>query len=274
MKKLATTLVMAGAMLLSACGGSNNGGDINIKIGVVGSFNDHWTLVQEMVEGINIELVVFSDFLTPNLALDSGDLDMNSFQNKLFLDNEIATNGYDIEYIGETWIVPLNLFNNTSRISSMADFTDGHTIAIPSDPTNSSRSLRFLDYAGLISLSTADGELASVLDIIPGAGLDINIMEVESGMLASILPDVEAAVINGGNAFTAGLIPSEDSIFLENIESTSADALINIVVVRSEDVEADGERMRAFEQIMSALNSEEMREFVLTEYGGAFIPVW
>lgn len=275
MKKLikllsATLLGISLAITLTACGND----DSVVRIGVTGAFNDHWAIIQELVaeEGITIELVSFSDFLTPNLALNDRNIDLNAFQNRAFLINDVAANNYQIEAIAETWIVPLNIFNNQSRISSLADIRDGHTIAIPSDPVNYARALRLLESAGLIRLNTPPGELASELHIVERI-VNINIMPAESGMLASMLPDLEAAVINGGNAFTAGLNPAHDSIFTEDVFSGDSDGLVNLVVARSEDM-ANPERARIFNIIVDAFRSEEVRQFVLDEYQGAFLPVW
>ena len=265
------TLLFVIAALFGSCGRD----DEVIRVGITGAFNAHWELISRMVaeEGIVLELVSFSDFFTPNRALDEGDLDLNAFQHKMFLANEIANQGYAIEYIAETFIVPLNIFNNKNRISSIEDLQDGHTIAIPGDPTNRGRSLRLLETAGLIELETPPGENASVLDITV-FHVEINILEAESGMLAQILPDVEAAIINGGNAFTAGLNPALDSIFTEEITGDFRNDLTNVIAARSADMVENGERARKFRIIAAAFQSDEVRQFILEEYGGAFIPVW
>jgi len=272
MKKfLLLGLLVALALTLAAC--RDNDSTV-IRIGVTGAFNDHWTIIQELIaeEGITIQLVTFTDFMTPNIALSDGNIDLNAFQNRSFLNNEIAANNFQIQSIAETWIVPLNIFNNHSRISSLEDLRDGHTIAVPSDPVNHARALRLLESAGLIRLNTPPGELASELHIVERI-VNINIIAAESGMLASMLPDLEAAVINGGNAFTAGLNPAYDSIFTEDVLSGDSDGLINLIVARTADVN-DAERFRIFNIIVNAFQSEEVRRFIEEEYQGAFIPVW
>ena len=246
-----------------------------IRIGLVGAFNVHWDAIQEMVaeEGIALELVFFSDFMTPNLALDGGDIDLNAFQHKLFLANEIEANGYEIVAIGDTFIAPLNIFKNADRISSLEDLQDGHTIAIPSDPTNSGRALRLLEAAGLIVLDAPEGAIPSVLDISERI-VDIHILEAESGMLFNILPDVEAAVINATNALSAGLRPEEDSIFGEDVTGDGVASLTNVIVARIADIEAGGRRAELFDIIVRAHHSERIRQLILDEYQGALIPIW
>ena len=271
MKKLLTSIVLlALVFLLGACGRDEN----VIRVGVTGAFNAHWDLIGEIVaeDGIIIEVVSFSDFSTPNRALNDGDLDLNAFQHKAFLANEIAIHGYEIEYIAETFLVPLNIFNNPARISSLDDLQDGHTIAMPSDPINTGRSLRLLESAGLITLYIPEGETASELNIVE-RHVQIEILPAEAGMLAGILPDIEAAIINGAQAFTAGLSPATDSIFREEITGEFRDGLTNVIAVRTTDLQ-DAERARIFQIIVDAFHSPEVRQFILDEFGGAFIPVW
>ena len=253
----------------------NAANEHTIRVGVVGAFSSHWNLISEMVadQGINIEIVSFSDYFTPNMALSDGELDLNAFQHHAFLANEIAANGYEIEYIAETFVGQLNLFHNKSRISSLEDLQDGHTIGIPGDQVNGDRALRVLESAGLIVLDAPEGGIVSRLDIAEYV-VDINIVEAESGMLAGMLPDMEAAVINGDNAFTAGLNPDYDSIFRENVAQERFKQYTNLVVARSEDVRENGERMRVFRTIVDAFHSDEVRQFILEEYGGVYIPVW
>ena len=257
--------------LTGACGRDEN----VVRVGVVGAFNQQWYLIRDMVaeEGIYLEIIYFSDFTTPNRALDEGDLDINAFQHKSFLANEIATHGYEIEYFAETFLMPLNIFKNSARISSIEDIQDGHTIAMPSDPINTSRSLRLLESAGLISVYVPEGEIASELHITE-RHVDFNIITAEAGMLAGILPDIEAAIINGVQALTAGLFPDTYSIFREEITGEFRDGLTNVIVARSEDMRADGDRARMFRIIASAYNSPEVYEFMWEEFGGVAIPVW
>ena len=278
MKKLiAVLLVVVLVFGLAACGGSGTSdeeGPHVLRVGLVGAFNVHWDTIAEIVaeDNIELELVYFTDFAIPNRALNEGDIDLNAFQHKMFLANDSEANGYELQTIAETFIAPLNLFNNRDRISSLADIQDGHTIAIPSDPTNGGRALRLLENAGLITLNTPEGQIPSILDVTEI--VQINILEAESGMLFNILPDVEAAVITATNALSAGLRPEEDSIFEEDITGSDVSELINIIVARSADVAEGGLRAELFDIIVRAHHSERVRQVILDEYQGALIPVW
>jgi len=266
-------LLIAGLVLsLAACGGGGNGDLTVVRIGVVGEFNDHWDTINELLaeDGIRVELVRFSDFATPNRALSDGDLDLNAFQHKMFLNAEIASQGYEIEYIAETFVVPLNIFSGNDSITSIADIQDGHVIGIPSDPTNGGRSLLVLEAAGLIVLDTPEGEHPTRFDIVEYI-VAIDIVEAEAVLLPALLADVDAAVIGGINAVTAGLRPIEDSIFREDV--TGADHLINVIAVRSADLQ-NAELVAIFDAIVRAHHTEIVRENMLNDFGGAFIPVW
>ena len=273
MKKIFVCIALFAIVALTgACGQEEN----VVRVGVVGAFIQQWYLIRDMVaeEGIYLEIIYFTDFATPNRALNDGDLDINAFQHKSFLANQIETFGFEIEYFAETFLMPLNIFKNTDRISSIADIQDGHTIGMPSDPINTSRSLRLLESAGLISLYyIPEGETANEFHIRE-RHVDINIITAEAGMLAGILPDIEAAIINGVQALTAGLYPDTYSIFREEITGEFREGLTNVIVARSEDMRADGERARMFRIIASAYNSPEVYDFMWEEFGGVAIPVW
>ena len=86
-----------------------------VKVGVCGAQNAQWNAVQKVLDdqdaGIYIELVEFDAYNLPNEALNSGDIDLNAFQHKAYLQNEINANGYDLTVIGDTLIAPLSLYS-------------------------------------------------------------------------------------------------------------------------------------------------------------------
>ena len=259
-------------LALSACGGRDEN---TVRIGLVGTLHYQWYVIRDMVaeEGITLEFVFFTDFTTPNRALHNGDIELNAFQNRIFFDTEIATHGYEITYIAETFVAPLNIFANRSRINSLEEISDGHTIALPSDPTNHGRALRLLEYAGLIVLDPNASGLVTELDIVEFI-VDINLMPMEANMIANILPDVEAGIINNPTAFIAGLRLTTDSIFTENVEGDVGHGLTNIIAVRTADLEAGGRLAEIFEIIARAHQSDEVRQVMLDAYQGALVPVW
>ena len=273
MKKL-TKIILTFALLLglTACGSDSSTSKQSeeqktettvVKVGVVGAYNDQWDTVNELLkdENIQVELVFFNDYATPNRALNDGDIDMNAFQHHAYLDNEVSEYNYD------TLIAPLAIFNNKNKISSIEDFKDGDIIAIPSDATNGGRALKILEEIGLIECDPNAGYLPTVADITK-YNVQIEIRELESAMLASILPDVTAALINGGNAYTAGLSSSEDTIYVETI-GEDIDRLKNCLVVRTADQENE-----VYKKIVEAYQTDEVANTLEEAYKGAFLPAW
>lgn len=273
MKKIIkVALALLVVFSLFAC--SSNGGDTDttiVKVGVVGAYNDQWDKVNEILkdEGIQVELVYFSEYTLPNNALAHNEIDLNAFQHLAYLENEINTFNYDITPIGNTLIAPLGVFNNKNKIDSIDDIKDGDKIAIPSDPTNGGRALKILEEIGLIEIDEQAGLLPTKVDITK-YNVQIDIIEAESGTLASLLPDCTAALINGGNAFTAGLNPTTDTIYVENIdlEAENTKRLINIIVARTSDVDN-----AVYQRIVEVYHSDEVANTIIEAYDGAFIPV-
>lgn len=275
MKKLFSALLCL-SLALGISGCSNGGSDdgvTTVTIGVVGEYNDQFDVMNELLEddGIHIELKKYTDYASVNRALNDGEIDMNAFQHKAYLKNDIETFNYDITSIGDTIIAPLSIYNNKDKISSVDDIKDGDTIYIPSDATNGGRALKLLEAAGLIVCDPDKGYLPTKLDIIEYK-VDINIVEGESATLAKLLPDGVAAVINGGNAFTAGLNPTTDAIFTEDVDPETnpyVSELINIIAVRTEDKDNP-----VYQKVVEAYHTDEVKQVLQDSYDGAFLPAW
>ena len=273
---LASAAVCAG--LLTGCGDDGAGkaaadGMTVVKVGVVGDYNAQWDTINKLLEKdkIQIKLVKFSDYATPNRALADGEIDLNAFQHKAYLANDIARNGYKIEAIGDTILTPLRIFNNKNKLKSIKDVKDGDIFAIPSDLTNGGRALKLLEAAGLIVCDPAKGYVPTKTDITEYK-VKIEIREAESGVLYNILPDVSAALINGGNAYTAGLDAVKDSIFTENTnakENPNVGELYNVIVARSADKDNP-----VYKKVVDAYHTPEVAKTLMDAYKGAFTPVW
>ena len=270
MKKILKAAVLAVAVSLASSADADH---TVVKVGVVGAYNAQWDTVNEILkkDDIEVKLVKYSDYATPNRALNDGDIDLNAFQHKAFLKNDIDRNGYKIESIGDTLITPLCVFNNKDKIKSMDDIKDGDIIAIPSDLTNGGRALKVLESAGLIKVNPDKGYTPTKADITEYVK-KIELREAESGILARILPDVSAALINGGNAFTAHLDPSKDSIYQENLDPTvnkAAAQLVNVIVARSEDKDNP-----VYKKVVDAYHTDAVADTLIEAYKGAFLPAW
>lgn len=277
-KKTIGAFVVATALVgsLVGCGSEKKeaeNGVTTVKVGVVGEYNDQWDTVNQLLEkdNIKVELVKFSDYVAPNRALSDKEIDLNAFQHKAFLKNDCEQKGYSLVAIGDTLIAPLCIYNNKDKISSIDDIKDGDVIAIPSDLTNGGRALKLLEKAGILECDPAKGFIPTKADVIK-YNKKIEIKEAESATLAKILPDCAAAIINGGNAITAGLDPINDSIFTENVnkdENPAVADLINVIVAREEDKDNE-----VFKKIVDAYQTDEVKKTVEEAFHGAFICTW
>lgn len=140
---------------------------INIKIGVVGEYNEVPEEVIKRYEqgtGNTAELVKFSDYSQPNEALLSGDIDINFFQHKKFLEDFNKSAGSDIVSIGDTVIAPLGIYS--SKIESLDDLKDNAKVTIPDDASNGARALFLLQSAGFIKVEGKEGDLITIDNVV------------------------------------------------------------------------------------------------------------
>ncbi len=265
MKKLA--LVLALVLCLSLASAAVAEEKTTYLLGVCGDYNEYWTPVIEALkaEGITLELVEFSSYPQPNRALADKDIDLNAFQHYKYLNSEVASYGYDLTVVGDTIIAPLGLYS--LKVKDVSEIKDGDTIAIPNDPSNGGRALKLLEAAGLITMDPAVGYLGEKGDIKENP-LNIKIEEVDAAQLPSLLPDVTAAIINGGNALGYGYKLS-DAIYVEKAVEGQDNPYINILVCRTEDKDNP-----LFKHILDLLYTDEEAQFLYDTYGGTIIPAW
>lgn len=270
-------LSVALVLSLSACGtsastqsssGSSGAGAITeVTVGVVGSNNEQWDTVNELLakDNIQVKLVEFAEYKLPNAALDSGEIDLNAFQHKAYLEKEIADLGYDISILGDTILAPLSLYSN--YITDIEQLKEGDKIAVPSDPTNEGRCFKILESAGVLEVDPAAGYIPEIKDITSNP-LNLEFVEVEAANTASLLPDVAAAFVNGAHAVDNGL-KLEDAVYTEQVEPGSDNPYINIIACRTGE-----ENNEVYQKVLAAYQSEESAQAILDIYQGAYIPAW
>lgn len=226
------TLTILSLFLLVGCGNKSENDQV-VKLGVVGDDQRLWEKAAELAkkDGITIELVPFSDYNTPNDALVNGDVDLNAFQHKAFLDEYNHSKKTNLVPIGRTFISPIGAYSNT--LKDLRDMPENGKVSIPNDTTNGGRALFLLEAAGLIELKDDVGVSPTLSDIAANPK-NIEINELDAAQVARTLPDVDAAVINTNLAIDAGLSPKDDAIFMEPLNENSA-PYINYVVAREED---------------------------------------
>lgn len=247
---------------------TDKGEEVVIKLGVVGENNEQWDPVIEKLaeDNIKLELIKFADYSLPNRALNDGEIDLNAFQHYAYLNKDVESNGYKIEAIGETLVAPLGVFSN--KIKDLSELKDGDTIAIPNDATNGGRALKVLEAAGVIKVDPAAGYTPTLNDITENPK-NIKFEEVEAANTASLLPDVAAALINGGHAIDNGLNPKTDSIYLEKVEGGSENPYVNVIVARTEDKDNEN-----YKKVVEYFRTPEVAQKIEEVYKGAYLPTW
>ena len=205
-------------------------------------------------EGITLKVVEFTDYVTPNEAVESGEIDANFFQHVPYMDSFNAERGYHLVNVAGIHVEPLALYSKSYK--TLNDIPEKATIAIPNDPTNEGRALLLLQSAGLITLDPASGLEAVPADITENKkGLKFS--EIEAASLPRVLPDVDAAVINGNYAIPAGLTATKDGLFVEGSDSP----YVNILTAKE-----DRKNDKAILAVAKALKSQKIKDFVSKTY--------
>ncbi|WP_300362410.1 MetQ/NlpA family ABC transporter substrate-binding protein [Fusobacterium sp.] len=210
-------------------------------------------------EGIELKIVEFTDYVTPNLALDDGDLDANFFQHYPYLEKFAEERKLDLASAGAIHVEPLGLFSDKHK--SLDELKKGSVIAIPSDPSNGGRALILLHNNGIIKLSDPKNLYSTEFDIVENPK-KLKFKSLEAAQLPRVLKDVDFAVINGNYAIEAKLNPSKDALLLEGKESPYA----NIIAVKTKDLEK-----KEIKSLVKALQSEKVAKFIEEKYNGAVV---
>ncbi len=210
--------------------------------------------------GLNVQIITFSDYNTPNAALNDGSIDANAFQTQPFLDAQIKEYGYKFAIAGKTFVYPVGIYSK--KIQNLDNIPQNAKVAIPNDPSNEARALLLLEKAGLITLKPGAGVNATKLDIAENPK-SLQIIELEAPQLPRSLADVDLAVINTNFAVPAGLSPTKDAIFHEDADSP----YMNIIVVREKD--KDDPKVH---QLVDAFHSQEVKDRAAKLFGDAAIP--
>lgn len=262
-------LALTIGFVLAGCsaGGAKKEKNEVVKIGVVGANNEVLESVKERLkeDGIDLQLVEFSDYTQPNAALAEKEIDLNSFQHQIFLDNYNKEHKTDLVSIGNTVSAPLGIYS--SKIKEVKELKKGAEIAIPNDATNGGRALLLLQSAGLIKVDPAKKQTPTVSDVTENK-LDLKITELDASQTARALQDIDASVINSGMAVDAGFVPAKDAIFLEPVDETSK-PYVNIIVAR----EADKEN-KTYNKVVDVYQQEETKKVIEETSKGSSIPAW
>ena len=217
-------------------------------------------------QGYDLQIVEFTDYVQPNLALDSGDLDANFFQHKPYLDQFNTERGTDLISVANVHFEPLGIY--AGKIASLDAIPDKAQVAVPNDATNEARALLLLEAQGLIKLKAGADLNATAKDIVENPK-NLQIVEIAAEQLARSLQDVDIAVINGNYAIQAGLNAATDALAKEDPASIAATTFANIIVVKN-----GNENDPAIQALIKAVTSPEVKTYIETTYQGAVVPVF
>lgn len=214
-------------------------------------------------EGLPVKIVEFNDFIQPNAALDHGELDINIYQHKPFLDAQNKARGYHIVPVAKAVLQLMGVYSK--QYKALKDLPVGAKVAIPNDPSNGARALLVLQSAGLITLKAGVTTTASVFDIADNPK-KIKVVEIDAAQIVHSLNDVDAAAINSNYALQAGLNPAKDTIFLE---PKNADFAVILIAARENN--KNDPRIARF---IKAYQSDEVKAFIEKTFPGAYFPAW
>jgi len=259
--KSLTALALGAAVLTSPALAQ----DKPLKVGVTaGPHAQIFDVVKQEAakQGLQVQIIEFSDYVQPNAALSAGDLDLNSYQHQPYLDAANADRGYKLVSVGKTVLFPIGIYSK--KVKSLDELQEGAQIGIPNDPTNGGRALLLLQEHGLIKLNPGVGLKATPIDVAENPR-KLRFVELDAAQLPRSLDDVAASAVNTNFAMEAGLDPNKDAIVRESSESPYA----NVLVVREQD------RDRAdLKKLVGIYQSAAIKAFIDEKYKGAVTAAW
>ena len=215
-------------------------------------------------KGYDLEIVEYVDYVQPNLALESGDLDANYFQHITYLEDFNAERGTHLVSAGSIHYERFGTY--ACKTASLEELADGAQVAVPNDATNEARALLLLEAQGLIKLQDGAGLAATKNDIVENPK-NLDIVEIEAAQIPRSLSSVNVAVINGNYAIDAGLSVA-DALAVEASDSEAAEKYANVVAVQE-----GHENDPAIQALVEVLKSDEIKDFIETTYAGAVVPL-
>ena len=281
-KLLALAMALTLCLGLAACGGdttdattdttddtAQTGETVTLTVGATPA--PHQEILEQVVDnlaeqGITLEIVPYTDYNPPNTAVEEGENDANFFQHITYMENFNAERGTHLVNAGAIHYEPMGIYAGQS--DSLENIPDGAVIAVPNDATNEGRALLLLQDLGIITLSEDAGLEATKNDIVDNPH-NIDLQEMEAAMLPQTIEEVDFSIINSNYALDAGLNPTTDALATEDAQSDAAQAYANVIAVKE-----GNENNEAIKALVAALQSDEIREFIETNYNGSVVPMF
>lgn len=279
MKKLGKiALGLALLVGFSSCANKENKNEANsnskekqtIKIGVVGEYNDVLNEVSKRYEektGNKVELVVFSDYNQPNEALESGDIDLNAYQHKKFLEEFNKDHKTNLVSIGNTMLAPLGIYSKEYK--SLDDVKEKDEIVIPNDASNGARALFLLQDAGLIKVNGKKGDSVTITDIKENPK-NLKITEVDAAQTARNLDSASLAVVNDTFALDSKIATEYPALKFEESKADDSNPYVNVFAAKKE--RKDDKILNDF--VKKYYQTEKTKKDYEKFTGGAWVPAW
>lgn len=272
-RSLLTPLLLSVTLLLTACqkqeasSGESSGVRI-LKVGV--NPVPHGEILRAAAavalrEGVRVDVVEFTDYVQPNIALSDKQLDANYFQHVPYLERFAGDRKLALRSAGPVHLEPLALYSTKFR--QLAELPEGAQVTLPADPSNLARALRLLEAQGLLRLRADAGATATVRDVV-GNPRKLDLREIDAEQQPRTLEDVAAAVINGNYFLEAQKHLKLDAKVLAR-EAARESPYANVLAVRQGD-----EQRPEVRTLVKALQSDEVRRYIESTYGGAVVPAF
>ena len=239
------------------------------KITVAASTTPHAEILAQAApllkeKGWDLEVTEFTDYVQPNLVVESGDFDANYFQHVPYLDSFNEEQGTHLVNAGGIHYEPFGIYPGTK--DSLDKIEDKDTIAIPNDTTNEARALLLLQDNGLIKLKEGAGLTATVRDIEENEK-NLEIVEVEAAQVSHLVGEADYVILNGNYALEAGFSVAKDALAYESSDSEAAKTYVNIIAVKEGNENSEG-----IKALVEVLKSDEIKKYINDTYDGAVIP--
>jgi D-methionine transport system substrate-binding protein len=256
--------VLLGLSLLGLFACSQKEGVNTVSVGTIAGPETQLMEVAKKVAkkryGLNIKIVTFTDYLTPNIALNEGSIDANAFQHLPYLKAQVKMHRYKIIPVAKTFLYPMALYSQ--KINKLSQLKEGAKVAIPNDPSNEARALLLLQNAKLIRLRHGAGINATPLDVVENPK-KLKFVALDAAELPRVLDDVAIAAINTNYAVPSGLSPSKDALFVESAKSPYT----NIIAIRPGEKNA-----KKIKELVASFQSEPVVKEAKKLFGDAAIP--
>lgn len=216
-------------------------------------------------KGFELKIYEYTDYVQPNLVVDTGEMDANFFQHKPYLDNFNEENGTNVVSVADIHYEPLGIYTGTGK--DLANIPAGATIAVPNDTTNEARALLLLEANGIIRIREGAGLTATKLDIADNP-YNVDIIELEAAQVPRVADETDFVVLNGNYALQAGFNVETDALAKEEQDSEAAQTYANIIGVK-----AGNEETEKTKALIEVLKSDKVKQFIADTYQGAVVAI-